>query len=137
VRADQAQYEKLMETLDVVPHLFKANGIWNSPGISGKGAVIRELTRDWQISAVATASSGGAYDLSTSYQNDGSNVNITGSPDWGGRPILLDLAALGSGCSDNQYSQFTASAVRGPGYGSVGWSRGGTPARLPQGSTYR
>jgi hypothetical protein len=124
LRADQAQWEKLMENLDVVPHLFKANGIWNSPGISNHGAVVRELTRDWQISAVATASSGGAYDLSTSYQNDGSNVNITGSPDWGGRPILLDLAALGSGCSDNQYSQFSASAVRGPGYGSVGMESG-------------
>ena len=33
VRSDQAQYEKLNETLDVRPHLFKANVVWNSPGI--------------------------------------------------------------------------------------------------------
>jgi len=124
VRADQAQYEKLMETLDVRPHLLKANGIWNSPGIAGKGAVLRELTRDWQISAVATAGSAGAYDLGYSYQNDGASVNITGSPDWGGRVIILDPAALGSGCSDNQYAQFSASAMRAPGYGSVGMESG-------------
>jgi hypothetical protein len=124
LRADQAQYEKLNETLDVRPHLLKANGIWNSPGIVSKGAVLRELTRDWQISAVLTAASGAAYSPGYSYQNNGSNVNITGSPDWGGRVILLDSAGLGSGCSDNQYAQFNALAVRGPGYGSVGMESG-------------
>jgi len=122
LRSDQAAYEKLMEDLDVVPHLFKANGIWSSPGIQSKGAVVRELTRDWQISAVATASSGSAYTLAYSYQNDGTNVNITGSPDWGGRVILP--GGFGGGCSDNQYSQFDASAVRGPGYGSLSMESG-------------
>ncbi|MCC7174579.1 MAG: carboxypeptidase regulatory-like domain-containing protein [Bryobacterales bacterium] len=124
LRSDQAAYEKLMENLDVIPHLFKANGIWSSPGIQGKGAVVRELTRDWQISAVATVQSGAAYTLGYSYQNDGANVNITGSPDWAGRVVLLDLAKLGGGCSDNQYAQFDATTVRGPGYGSVGMESG-------------
>jgi hypothetical protein len=124
LRSDQAAYEKLMENLDVIPHLFKANGIWSSPGIQGKGAVVRELTRDWQISAVATVQSGAAYTLRYSYQNDGANVNITGSPDWAGRVVLLDLAKLGGGCSDNQYAQFDATTVRGPGYGSVGMESG-------------
>ncbi len=122
LRADQAQWEKLMEKLDVRPHLFKANFIWNSPGISNYGAVVRELTRDWQVSGVVTANSGAAYDLGYSYTTGGANVNITGSPDWGGRMILLD--GLGVGCSDNQYAQFNASAVRGPGYGSVGMESG-------------
>ncbi len=123
LRSDQAAYEKLMEKLDVVPHLFKANAIWNSPGINSKGAILRELTRDWQVSAVASVSSGGAYNIGYSYQNNGSSVNITGSPDWGGRAIV-DLAKIGSGCSDNQYAQFDVSAVRGPGYGSVGMESG-------------
>jgi hypothetical protein len=124
LRSDQAAYEKLMEKLDVTPHLFKANVIWNSPGIQSKGAVVRELTRDWQISAVASVQSGGAYALGYSYQSNGASVNITGSPDWGGRMVILDAAKLGSGCSDNQYAQFDVTAARGPDYGSVGMESG-------------
>ena len=124
LRSDEAQWEKLNETLDVRPHLLKANAVWDSPGIAGKGAVLRELTRDWQISGVLTAGSGAAYSLGYSYQNNGGNVNITGSPDWAGRVILLDPAGLGSGCSDNQYAQFNASTVQGPSYGSVGMESG-------------
>jgi hypothetical protein len=50
--------------------------------------VLRQLTKDWQLSGVLTASSGGAYTLGYSYNSAGANVNITGSPDWGGRVIL-------------------------------------------------
>jgi hypothetical protein len=72
---------------------------------------------------VASVVSGGAYNIGHSYQNNGGSVNITGSPDWNGRPIV-DLTRVGSGCSDNQYAQFDVSAVRGPGYGSVGMESG-------------
>jgi hypothetical protein len=123
MRADEAQYEKLNENLDVRPHLIKAHFVWNSPGIVGSGAVIRELTRDWQVSGVVTAGSGAAYDLGYNYTTDGSNVNITGSPDWAGR-MVLNPGALGGGCLDNQYAQFNAAAVKGPSYGSVGMESG-------------
>jgi hypothetical protein len=123
LRADQAEYEELNKTLDRVPHFFKANAVWNIPGTpESKGAILRALTSDWQIAGVLTAGSGPAYTLGYSYQNQGSNVNITGSPDFGGRVILLD--GLGSGCSDDQYAQFNASAVRGPGYFSTGLESG-------------
>jgi len=49
-------------------------------------------------------------------------VNITGSTDWPGRVTLL--GDLGSGCSGNQYAQFSASSVRAPGYNSVGLESG-------------
>ena len=111
-----------MSTLDRRPHFLKFNGVWLSPGIAGKGAFLRELTRDWQLSGVLTAASGPAYDLGYSYQSNGASVNITGSPDWGGRVILGN--DLGGGCSDNQYGQFNASAVKGPGYNSVGMESG-------------
>jgi hypothetical protein len=124
VRSDQAAYEKLMETLDVRPHLLKANGIWNSPDVQGKGAVVRELVRDWQISGVMTVTSGAAYTPSYTYTSDGTNTNITGSPDWAGRVVILDPAALGSGCSDSPFAQFNASAIRGPGYGSLSMESG-------------
>jgi hypothetical protein len=49
-------------------------------------------------------------------------VNITGSPDYGGKVVLGNN--LGSGCSDNQFGQFSASSVTGPTYGSVGLESG-------------
>jgi hypothetical protein len=117
LRADEQAYEDLLSTLDRRPHFFKFNSVWNSPGVSDRGAFLRELTRDWQLSGILTASSGAAYDLGYSYTSAGANVNITGSPDWAGRVILG--SDLGSGCSDNQYGQFNAAAVRGPGYNSL------------------
>ncbi len=122
LRADEAEFEKLNETLDRVPHLFKANGIWNSPGIQSKGGVVRDLTRDWQISAVATVASGGTYGLGSSYQSNGGSVNLTGSPDYGARVTLLP--GLGSGCTGDQYAQFNYKAITPPTFGSVGMESG-------------
>jgi hypothetical protein len=121
LRSDEQAYEDLMATLDKRPHYLKFNGVWLSPGINGKGVFLRELTRDWQLSAVASIASGQAYTPGYSYTTAGSNVNITGSPDWGGRVVVG--SNLGSGCGD-QYAQFNASAIRGPGYNSVSMESG-------------
>jgi len=118
LRSDEAQFEELNKTLDARPHMISANAVWSIPVTpESMGRVLRALTSDWRVAGVLTAGSGAAYTLGYSYQNQGANVNITGSPDWNGRVILAD--GLGSGCSDNQYAQFNALAVRGPGYGSV------------------
>ena len=122
VRSDQAEYEALMEKLDRRPHMIKGNFIWNSPGISGAGAVVRELTRDWQFGTVLTAGSGAAYTPTYSYKTGGANVNITGSPDYAGRLILT--GDPGKGYSDDQYTQLNASAFQGPGYYSLGMESG-------------
>jgi hypothetical protein len=123
VRSDEAAFEKLMETLDKTPHLLKVNGIWSIPGTSRDGnKVIAALTNDWQISGVGTFASGPAYTLGYSYQAAGTPKNITGSPDYTGRVILLP--GLGTGCSDNQYAQFNATSVVGPGYNSLGLESG-------------
>lgn len=122
LRSDEAAWEKLNETLDAVPHLFKANAVWNTPDIQGHGFLLRNLIRDWQVSSVATVASGGTYGLGASYQTNGGNVNLTGSPDWGGRVTLLDN--LGSGCSDNQFAQFNYAAIKPPTFGSVGMESG-------------
>src|SRR5207247_1932517 len=79
LRSDEQAYEDLLSTLDRRPHFLKFNGVWLSPGISGQGTILRELTRDWQLAGVLTATSGPAYDLGYSYSSAGSNVNITGS----------------------------------------------------------
>ena len=64
----------------------------------------------------------GRYDLTYSYQTNGGNVNLTGSPDYAAR--IAFIGDPGSGCSDDQYAQFNTKAVTGPTYGSVGLESG-------------
>jgi hypothetical protein len=122
-RADQAQYEELNKNLDMRPHFFKANAIWATPNVpSSLGRVAGYILNDWQIAGVLTAGSGQTYDLTYNYQNNGANVNLTGSPDYGARIVFT--GDPGSGCSGDQYAQFNAAAVTGPSYGSVGLESG-------------
>jgi hypothetical protein len=95
------------------------------PDLSADGGAKRvaaAILNDWQLSGVLTAGSANHYDLSYSYQSNGSNVNLTGSPDYGARIVFN--GDPGSGCSDNQYAQFDASVVAGPTYHSDGLESG-------------
>src|SRR6476659_6406473 len=87
-----------------------------------RASVGSALLNDWQVSGVFSAASGAPYDLTYSYQNNGSNKNLTGSPDYGARIVFL--GDPGSGCSANQYAQFNRAAVTGPGFNSVGLESG-------------
>ncbi len=123
LRSDEAAYEALMNTLDRRPNFLKVNGIWSIKGTAKDGnKVLWALTNDWQVSGVLTAASGAAYSLGYSYNANGTNTNITGSPDYSGRVILGP--GLGTGCSSDPYKQFNASAVTGPGYNSLGLESG-------------
>ncbi len=114
----QAAYEALNNNLDRRPNFLKFNSTWEAPGVNRMGPVVHQLTKDWQFSGILTAASGTAYTLAYSYNTAGSNVNITGSPDFGG---MVNLGSgVGSGCSGNPFSMFNASAVTGPTYGSTG-----------------
>jgi hypothetical protein len=127
LRSDEAAYEALNNTLDRRPNYFKMNATWSVPGITSKGAFVHVVTGDWQVSGVLTATSGTVYDLSYSYQTNGSNVNITGSPDFGGKVLLG--SGVGGGCSTNQFSQFNGTAVTGPTYGSIAMESGRSTMR--------
>jgi Carboxypeptidase regulatory-like domain len=136
VRADQAAYETLNENLALQRHVIKSYAVWNLPNVSKSlGGIGAGLLNDWQISGVLTAGSAyqptapqvnnqtnGRYDLTYSYQTNGGNVNLTGSPDYAARIVFV--GDPGSGCSDNQYAQFNTKAVTGPTYGSVGLESG-------------
>ncbi len=125
VRADQAEYEVLNRNLDRRPHYLKANVVWQIPGPAnggGFGRVVGRLVNDWQIAGVLTAGSGTTYDLSYTYRDNGGNVNLTGSPDYGARVVYV--GDPGSGCTDNQYAQFNTAAITGPTYGSLGMESG-------------
>jgi len=123
VRPDQADYEKLLNKLDRRPHILRANAVWDFPNApSGLGRIGAAVLNDWQIAGVLSAGSAPAYDLTYTYQNNGSNKNLTGSPDYGARIVYVDNP--GSGCSSDQYAQFNRAAVTGPTYGSVGLESG-------------
>ena len=127
LRDDQDDYEKLNENLNLQRHVFKANAVWDMPdlAISGAGAAkkaVGYLVNDWQLSGVFTGNSGNRYDLGFSFQSNGANRNMTGSPDYGSR--IVYVADPGSGCSDDQFQQFNVTAVTAPAYNSVGLESG-------------
>ncbi len=125
IRDDQAKYEELNKNLDNRRHTLKANWVWDMPDVKSENTALRAVgyvVNDWQLSGVLTAGSGGHYDLSYSYQNDGSNKNLTGSPDYGAR--IKFVGDPGKGCSSNQYAQFNTASVVGPGYFSDGLESG-------------
>ena len=121
VRSDQGALQDLLEDQRQPRHLMKATALWQLPGFKstdGMKRVLGYILNDWQVSGVWTGATGTPYDATFSYQNGGSNVNLTGSPDHAARIRLV--GDTGGGCSDNQYAQFTASAFQGPLVGSTG-----------------
>jgi hypothetical protein len=125
LRADQAEYEELNKNLDNRRHLLKVNAVWDMPDLRAENGVARSIgyiVNDWQLSGILTAGSAAAYDLTYTYQNNGSNQNLTGSPDYAAR--IRYVGDPGSGCSDNQFAQFDVTSVTGPTYNSVGLESG-------------
>jgi hypothetical protein len=125
VRADQAEYEELNKDMGNRRHLLKANFLWDLPNVSSSNQgmkIVGLLLNDWQLSGILTAGSGARYDISYSYQNGGSSVNLTGSPSY---PAMIRIVGdPGKGCSDDQYGQFNVAAFAGPQTGSLGLESG-------------
>ena len=124
-RADQADYERLNDQLNLQRHLVKANWVWDLPDYMTSnmaGRALGYLINDWQVSGIFTGGSGNRYDLNYSYNAGGSSQNLTGSPDYGARVVLV--GDPGKGCSSDPYRQFNTAAVSGPTYNSVGLESG-------------
>jgi hypothetical protein len=125
VRADQAQYEKLMNDMGNRPHIVKLNAVWALPKLSADTPGLRALgyvVNDWQLSGVLSAGSAQKYDATFLYNANGSAINLTGSPSYNARIILK--GDPGKGCSSNPYKQFDTAAFAGPTYGSLGLESG-------------
>lgn len=80
------------------------------------------MVNDWQLSGIFTGGSGARYDISYSYQNNGANLNLTGSPDYAARIVIN--GDPGSDCSDDRFKQFTTSIFSGPLPNSTGLESG-------------
>ena len=91
-------------------------------GSSTAAKVAGIIANDWQLSGVFTGTSGATYDATYSYNANGGNVNLTGSPSYAAR--IKVLGDTGSGCSSDPYKQFNTAAFAGPGYNSTGLESG-------------
>jgi hypothetical protein len=133
-RSDQAEADRLLGNNNPIPHLFRANFVWDLPDLPESGAAMRAVgyvINDWQLSGIwsgtRVANFGAsnpteAYTVGFGYQNGGSSQNLTGSPDYGAR--ISVVGDPGSGCSSDPLRQFNTSAFRGPAVGSVGLESG-------------
>jgi hypothetical protein len=124
IREDQAIFNESMKNQGLQRHIVKANFIWDLPDwqTTGSRRIAAAIVNDWQVSGIFTAGSGTRYDISYQYQNNGANVNLTGSPDYAARVVIT--GDPGSGCGDDRFRQFTTAAFSGPLPGSLGLESG-------------
>jgi hypothetical protein len=125
VRADQGAADELLGTTIGQVHLLRGNFVWDLPDLPKSGTLRRALAalaNDWQLSGVWRAATGAPYTVGFNYQNGGSNVNLTGSPDYPAR--IRVVGDPGSGCSSDPYRQFAVDAFAGPLSNSLGLESG-------------
>jgi hypothetical protein len=125
VRADQAEADQLLGDNNPRAHTMKANFVWDLPHLMGAGPASRAIglvVNDWHLAGIWTGATASTYTVGYSYQNGLGNVNVTGSPDYGGR--IRVVGDPGGGCSGNIYRQFNTAAFQGPPVGSVGLDSG-------------
>ncbi len=137
-RADQAEADELLGENNPVRNTVRANFVWDLPDLRSASPALRAVgyvLNDWQMSGIWSGARRGvnitagntnvpssAYTVGYSYQNGGGNQNITGSPDYGARVIVI--GDPGAGCSSDPLRQFNTNAFRGPAVGSVGLESG-------------
>ena len=127
-RADQAQADELLGNFIPVRQTLKGNFVWALPKVHSEETALKTLgyiVNDWQVSGVWTGTTGAAYTVGVSYQGGATgngNQNITGSPTYGGRVLIV--GDTGSGCSGDPLRQFNAAAFTGPKVNSLGLESG-------------
>ena len=121
VRDDQARAQELFGNNQPLPHVMRAYFTWDLPDLPelrGVAGVAAHVLNDWTLSGIWNGQSGAAYNAAFTYQTGGGNVNLTGSPDYAARVLIV--GDTGSGCDANPLKQFNTSAFKGPAAGSVG-----------------
>ncbi len=97
---------------------LKGFAVWELPKVNKLPQAAGYVVNGWQLSVVYTGGTGAPYDVTYTYASNGSNVNLTGSPEYFARVKVGSNA--GSGCGSSQYAQLNASAFSGPTYNSTG-----------------
>ena len=120
IRSDQGQQDDLLGDMLTPRHILKGTFLWMLPSMSS--GALGALINDWQVAGVWTAATGQPYAVAYTYSSGGSNINLTGSPDYGARVRIV--GDTGSGCSGDSLRQFRANAFQGPISPSVGLESG-------------
>jgi hypothetical protein len=115
---NQAALDKVISNAGIRRNMIKVNFVYDLPDVHKFGKVVAALANGWMLSGVYTGGNTAQYDATYSYQSNGANVNLTGSPNYAAR--IKVVGDPGSGCSSNQYAQFNPSAFQGPTYNSIG-----------------
>jgi hypothetical protein len=126
LRDDWEEFVDQNKNQGATTHIIKANWVWDLPDLDNANStakrVVAAVLNDWQLSGVFTADTGSKYSVTFSYQSGGSNVNLTGSPDFPAKVRIVGDTS--GGCSSNQYKQFETSAFAGPVAPSLGLESG-------------
>jgi hypothetical protein len=125
LRADQEKAQELLGKYVSQRHILKANFDWTLPRIPAQQGALKAagvLLNGWQLTGTWQGVPGTPYVVGYSYASNGSNVNITGSPDYAGRVLINGDPGLG--CSDDPYRQLNTAAFSGPQSGSLGLESG-------------
>jgi hypothetical protein len=125
LRGDQDRAQELLGNQTPQTHSLQATFVWDLPDYRPGGGALKALSHlvnDWQLSGIWTGSSGTAYTITQQYQTGNANVNLTGSPDFA--PRIVVVGDPGKGCSSDVYRQFNPLAFNGPPVGSVGLDSG-------------
>ena len=104
---------------------MKASALWDMPDLRASQPALKVLgylVNDWQLSTIWTGLTGAPYTVSASYQNGGSNVNITGSPDFA--PRIRHRRRSGRGLQQRPVPAVQCRGLRGTRVGSVGLESG-------------
>jgi len=129
VRSDQARAQELLGDNHPQTHIMRGNVIWQLPKLHSDSTVTRAIgyvVNDWNLAGIWSGATGASYSAAFTYTSLGNatttNLNLTGSPDFGARVILT--GDPGGGCSSNPYKQFNTEAFSGPQANSVGLDSG-------------
>jgi hypothetical protein len=125
IRDDQWLANELFTDNHPQRQVLHATFMWDLPDIKRTGAFGRSLglvVNDWRVSGIWNGQSGLAYGVRYTYASGGGNVNLTGSPDYAARTVII--AAPGRGCSQDPLEQFDTFSYEGPLPGSVGLESG-------------
>ncbi|MCX6544515.1 MAG: TonB-dependent receptor [Acidobacteria bacterium] len=125
-RTDQAQAQALLGNQNPSTHQMKVNFIYELPRMKTGGSLGQKIlggfVNDWQVSGIWTGITATPYTITPNYTSGGGNLNLTGSPDFAAR--VLVIGDPGQGCSSDPLRQFNAAAFQGPAVGSVGLESG-------------
>jgi hypothetical protein len=122
-RADQALADELLGENGPTRHTIRAHFTWLLPSMSANN-LLAQVLNDWSLSGIWSGETGSSYTPGFSYGSGGSAVNLTGSPNYAARIVIVPGADTGSGCSSDPLRQFNATAFNGPPVGSVGLDSG-------------